>query len=163
MSRSTTVLRRAAAACALGTTPVAVVAHAPSPASADDEIYYCITESLPVEEVQQGATVEPECDWIDPEELGLRSLTNLVGTHYDTTSGTGAILDVEGVCDSSTAFGSTDFWNNRIGSSRQRTCGAIKHFDNANLTGDSETHDGATNTLEALTGMDNRTTSIGYD
>ncbi|HYI62348.1 MAG TPA: hypothetical protein VEW93_11165 [Acidimicrobiales bacterium] len=161
-ARTRPTVARIAAVAAVSATPVAVVAQAPAPAASFDLVELCTTETLAIEDVQNGATSTLDCDWVDPEELSNRSLLSVVATHYANSGGAGAILDVGGSCDGSIAFATNDPWNNLISSTRQRSCGVIKHFDNINLTGDNEAHDGAGGTLLNLSSMDNRASSVGY-
>lgn len=162
---ATTHLTRAAVACALA--PVAVVVQASSPAVADESpalVMSCTTSTLPIEEVQKGATSDVWCEWVEPGEWAgsmLRATT--VATHYDNVDGIGPALTVTGQCGQSISFGAGDPWNNTIGSTRHHVCGNIKHFDNANLTGDSLLTTGLFNFLWGSLGtMQNRTSSVGY-
>lgn len=162
MSRPT--LARVAAACA-ATLPAALVAQAPAPAGADEPLLVesCTTEALPVEDVQEGATSVIDCEWVEPGDMALRLMANnLIGTHYTLASGSGSYLNVFGSCGESISFGSSDPWNNEISSTRHRTCAGIKHFDYANLGGDSEANSLSPGVLVNLTYMNNRTSSVAY-
>ncbi len=159
MSRPT--LTRMATACAAAV-PAVVVAQAPAPAGAD-LIESCTTYTLPVEEVEEGATSEVTCEWVDPEEIeDLSLLSTTVGSHYQGAAGSGSVLTVTGNCGESLGFSPSDPWNNIISSSRQRSCAGMKHWSNGNLTGDQEGHTGPSGSLINLTTMDNRTSSIMY-
>lgn len=158
-------LTRFAAACT-AIVPATVVVQAPAPAGADDPllIEVCTTETIPVEDVQEGATVEIFCDWVDPGELAGRLLSSThVATHYDGTSGNGSFLEVSGNCGESISFDSADPWNNVISSTRHFACGTIKHFTGANLNGTQENTTGSSGMLKNLTVIGNQVSSVGYD
>lgn len=101
---------------------------------------------------------------VEPGELAGQFLSSdLVGSHYDGTNNSGEILNVSGTCGGQIAFGTVNVWDDIISSTRQRSCGVIKHFENTNFSGDLYVHDGATNTLHNLGAMSNRTSSVTYD
>ncbi len=159
-----TSLTRVAAACALA--PVAVAVHPAAPTAAKEPalVMSCTTSTLPIEEVQAGATSEVWCEWAEPGEFVGAMLSSVtVAVHYDNTDGFGSALTVTGECGGSIAFGAGDPWNNTIASTRHHACGNIKHFDNANLTGDNKLTTGPFGILWASLGtMQNRTSSVGY-
>ncbi len=157
-------LTHMAAACAAAV-PAIIVVQAPAPAGADDPLLVesCTAETLPIEDVQEGATVEISCEWVDPGEFAGRLLSSTVlATHYSGASAGGSFLNVSGNCGESIAFDSADPWNNVISSTRHRACGTIKHFANATLSGTYEETQGPANALFNLTTLDDMTSSIGY-
>jgi hypothetical protein len=157
-------LTRVAAACALA--PVAVAVHPAAPVAAEKPalVMSCTTSTLPIEEVQAGATSEILCEWAEPGEFVGAMLSSVtVAVHYESTDGVGPALSVFGECGGSISFGAGDPWNNTIASTRHHACGNIKHFDNTNLTGDSKLTTGLLGILWPNLGtMQNRTSSVGY-
>lgn len=156
-------LARIAAACAL--TPAVAVTHAPAPASAQEpaSVLSCTTYTLPIEEVQEGATSEVTCEWVEPGEWVAAMLASTtVATHYDNLNGISPTLTVTGSCGESLSLAG-DSWDNQISSTRHRACGTIKHFDGSALNGDSYVTTGGPGVLWGdLDDLHNRSSSIGY-
>lgn len=149
------------AAVLAGTTALVAQPGAATPvgAATDDEILHCRTVGLTAEQVAAGETSEVTC-----EVAGPRRRSSLVAAiHYDGVNGTGSLLEVEGDCSVRVSFSSSDWWNNRISSTRYTICGNVKHFVNSSWTGTNQLTTGTAGQVDNLNGtLNNETSSIGY-
>ena len=156
-------LTLAVAAALAGTTPFA------PPAAADDEplVERCYTTALTDEQVADGEVSEIDCEWVSPDEPPMQNRGGITyAIVYDTDRG-GALLFVgspAGVttCTGGNAvFGTGSPWDNRIGSTELLACGAAKHHQWSNFTGNNQLVTGPFWTPMTTT-MDNSTSSIQY-
>lgn len=152
--------RRAPAALVALLTGAALAASPTAPAGADDDPLECWTLGLTDEEIEDDLTSVVVCDEEPPSFL----LSATLAIHYDATNGNGAQLSVLApTCDHKVKFVSTDWWNDRISSTRHISCGNIKHFVNNQFTGTHQLVQGVYGDLHNLNGtLNDQTSSIGY-
>lgn len=159
-------LTLAVAAALAGATPLA----APAPASADDEplVEHCYTTALTDEQVADGEVSEVDCYWASPDDPPMQRRGGGItyAIVYDTTQ-YGSFLFVNSPAGATTCTGgSTVFsaghpWDNRISSTELLACGAAKHHQWSNFTGNNQLVVGAGYTTMSST-MNNATSSITY-
>lgn len=96
----------------------------------------------------------------DPDELTVLAQSFTLGIHFDGLNGSGSSTTVTGVDCSGGYWNTGSAWANRISSS-YNGCYRLRHYDDANKFGSSESTIGvgATHNLGAL---DNRTESVAY-
>ena len=154
-------LTLAVAAAAL-TTPIA-----PPVAAADEPLVeHCYTTALTDEQVAAGDESEIDCFWVSPDEPPMQMRSGITfAIVYDTNQG-GALLFVNspaGVtsCTGGNAVFTGTGWDNRISSTELAVCGAAKHHQWSNFTGNNQLVTGPFYTVMTST-MDNATSSIAY-
>lgn len=170
----------ASAGAVLTVTPVGPASGAPNRSldavldGAPDAAHpYCATEGLTRAEIAAGATSEVRCfatfeqslDSVGLSTRSVRSGDGLVGIHYDGASGSGSPLAVAGTsCDGGgTHFEPTDWWNNRISSTRHKLCSKVKHLTEDDYTGNTYTTEGGDGVVRNLNAtLDNAASSIVY-
>lgn len=130
----------------------------PSGAADDVPIEFCIGEAITPEEAARGEVVEVTCT--DDPFLLAPQASMVLSHHWDQLGGGSQLTITGSSCSHVVSFGSGHSWNNRIQSTQPRACGNVKHFDNANQTGDNEVISGSTR--QALTSMRGRTSSMNY-
>lgn len=129
---------------------------------------YCSTVELTPEQIAAGQTSEITC--YGTLEASLRAVgvdapagvtlasamaadgttaSSVAAIHYKTTNGTGEYLSVAGDgCDGGgLSFQAGDSWNDAIMSTRHRLCSQVKHYSEADYTGNVQTTNGASGTL----------------
>jgi hypothetical protein len=151
-----------AAAALAGTTPLA------SPAVADDELVeHCYTTALTDEQVADGEVSEIDCSWVSPDEPLVQNRGGITyAVVYDTTEygsllGINSPAGVTTCTGGSTVFGTGNAWDNRISSTELWACGAAKHHQWSNFTGNNQFVN--TSGVVAMNStMNNATSSIEY-
>lgn len=148
------------AALLAGTSTLAAQPVAAAPVAAEEEVRECWTVGLTAEQVAAGETSEVHCDVPLPRRL--RSST-VAAIHYAGVNGSGSALQVTGDCSVRVSFGVSDWWNNRISSSKYTICGNIKHFVGDDWTGTNQLLTGTAGQVHNLNAtLDDQTSSIGY-
>jgi hypothetical protein len=141
---------------------VAPLAGPSAPAAADE---FCWTMTVSEEEAEMGVTTDVVCDE-DPPAFRLATVAYAI--HYDgDDAGTtpSAYFTVYGPddCSGRTNFDVSEWWNNRISSTRYGACTNVKHFTGADLTGSYQLTTGSYGSWDPLNAtLDNATSSIGY-
>lgn len=156
-----------AAAIPLMAPAVAGAAPAPPATSATSQAY-CSTQELTPEQMAAGEISHVTCFGTLSESLqavgieaprgaGAESLlsanvittTGVAAVHYKSTNGSGEYLSVAGDgCDGGgLSFAAGDSWNDAILSTRHRLCSQVKHFSDADYSGNIQTTNGINGTL----------------
>ncbi len=151
----------AAAAITAGT-PIAPAAIA------DDEplVEHCYTTALTPEQVADGEVSEIDCSWVSPDEPLMANRGGVTYAIVYDTDWAGSLLGVNSppgvtTCTGGTAVFPGTGWDNRISSTELLHCGAAKHHQWYNFTGNNQLVMGAGYTPMTTT-MDNATSSITY-
>jgi hypothetical protein len=153
-----------AAAALAGTTPLS------PPVVADDEplVERCYTVALTDEQVADGEVSEIDCYWVSPDEPPMQMRGSIIyATIYDTDQ-FGSYLMVGSPPGSTTCtggnavFGTGHLWDNRISSTELGVCGAAKHHQWSNFTGNNQLVMGAGSFTWMNATMNNATSSITY-
>jgi hypothetical protein len=93
------------------------------------------------------------------------SASGVAAVHYKTTNGSGEYLSVAGSgCDGGgLSFEAGDSWNDTIMATRHRLCSQVKHYSDADYTGNTQTTNGANGTLVLMNGqLTRQVSSIKY-
>ncbi|HEX8779875.1 MAG TPA: hypothetical protein VF728_01725 [Nocardioides sp.] len=152
-----------AAAALAGTTPLAPLA------AADDEplVEHCYTTALTAEQVAAGEVSEIDCEWVSPDEPPMQMRSGITYAIVYDTDQSGSLLGINSpsgvtTCTGGSAvFGTGSAWDNRIGSTELLACGAAKHWQWSNFSGNNQLVMGAGYTPMNGT-MNNATSSIDY-
>jgi hypothetical protein len=151
-----------AAAALAGTTPLA------PPAVADDEplVEHCYTAALTDEQVAAGEVSEIDCFWVSPDEPPMAMRSSVIYAIVYDTDQFSSLLFVTSQPGSTTCTGGNSVftgttWDNRIGSTELGVCGAAKHHQWSNFTGNNQLVTGPFWTAMNAT-MNNATSSIAY-
>jgi hypothetical protein len=157
------------------------IAAPPVAAAPQGDANKCVATTLSFDEIQRGETSDVECYRTFNEMLAARGLApadghgvdvdeaatlfglgGAVAWHHEHGGGGGSYLTVNGSCDGG-GIVLPSAWNDRISSTAHGLCGKIKHFSEANATGDYQITYGSDGQTVNLNGqLNDRVSSIFY-
>jgi hypothetical protein len=161
---------------------VAVPIAAPSVVEAPQgDAAKCVTTTLSIDAMRRGETSEVECyrtfnEMLDARGLApadghrmganeaatLLGLGGAIARHHEHQGGGGTFLIVNGSCDGG-GIALPPEWNDRFSSTTHGLCGKIKHFSEANATGDYQITFGTDGQTVNVNGqLNDRVSSIYY-